>query len=72
MSSGDWIIFVFGMFATLLLFAGLAYTIREFHEINKHPERFKPKLDLNWLTDESPAPRKAGDIEEKHEASGKS
>lgn len=70
MSSGDWIIFVFGMFATFLLFAGLLYTIREFQEIDKHPERFRPKLGSNWLTDEPPAPGKAGDNADKREAGG--
>ncbi len=40
MTGADRIIFVYGVFATLLLIAGLLYTIREFREINRHPEKF--------------------------------
>lgn len=40
MTTADLIIFVYGVFATLVLIGGLVYTIREFQEIDKHPERF--------------------------------
>ena len=43
MTTADRIIFVYGVFATLLLIGGLIYTIREFREIDEHPERFIPK-----------------------------
>ena len=55
MTTSDIIIFAFGIFATLMLLGGLLYTVREFREISNHPERFKPKIDLNWVTGEKPS-----------------
>jgi hypothetical protein len=37
------IIFGYGVFVTLLLVAGLLYTVREFREIGRHPENYKPR-----------------------------
>ena len=59
MTAADRIIFAFGVLATLLLFAGLFFTIREFREINKHPERFTQEPDFSWVTGEKPSDRKA-------------
>lgn len=39
----DKIIFAYGVFVTLLLIGGLIYTIREFREMDRHPENYKPK-----------------------------
>jgi hypothetical protein len=43
MTTADKIIFAYGVFAVLMLIAGLIYTIREFREIERHPENFIPK-----------------------------
>lgn len=60
MTAADKIIFAFGVFATLLLMGGgLFFTIREFREINKHPERFTHEPDFSWITGEKPNDRKA-------------
>lgn len=59
MTAADKIIFAFGVFATLLLFGGLFFTIREFQEIDKHPERFTHEPDFSWVTGEKPSDRKA-------------
>ena len=48
MTASDVIIFAFGAFVTLLLFGGLFFTIREFREINKHPERYVNEPDFNF------------------------
>lgn len=37
------IIFGYGVFVTLLLVGGLIYTIREFREIGRHPENYRPR-----------------------------
>ena len=59
MTVSDVIIFAFGVFATLLLFGGLFFTVSEFREINKHPERFTDEPDFSWITGEKPKDRKA-------------
>lgn len=59
MTTADKIIFAFGVFATLMLVGGLLFTAREFREIGKHPERFKQKPDLGWITGEKPSDTKA-------------
>lgn len=38
MTGMEQLIFGYGVFATLLLIAGVIYTIREFREIGRHPE----------------------------------
>lgn len=43
MTKADLVIFVYGVFATLVLVGGLIYTVREFSEIDEHPERFVRK-----------------------------
>jgi hypothetical protein len=43
MTKADLVIFVYGVFATLVLVGGLIYTVREFREIDEHPERFVRK-----------------------------
>ena len=58
MTSGDIIIFAFGVFATLLLLGGLLLTVGEFREIKKHPERFTNEPDFSWITGEKPTERK--------------
>ncbi len=58
MTGPDLIIFAFGVFVTLLLFGGLFFTIREFREINKHPERFTNEPDFSWITGEKPKDNK--------------
>ncbi len=35
----EWTIFSVGLFTSLLLIAGLFFTVREFRDIAKHPER---------------------------------
>jgi hypothetical protein len=57
MSGSDKIIFAFGLLATLLLFSGLLFTIREFREIRKHSERFAQEPDFSWITGEEPVER---------------
>ena len=58
MTGSDKIIFAFGVFATLLLLGGLLFTISEFREIRKHPERFTQEPDFSWITGEKPSDRK--------------
>jgi hypothetical protein len=41
-----------------MLFGGLVFTIREFREIGKHPERYMQKPDLSWITGEKPGDTK--------------
>lgn len=43
MTNADLVIFVYGIFATLVLIGGIIYTVREFREIDEHPERFVHK-----------------------------
>lgn len=58
MTTADKIIFAFGVFATLMLVGGLLFTAREFREINKYPERFKPKIGRNQTTGEKPSEKR--------------
>lgn len=37
------VIFGLGLFVTLLLAAGLFFTIQEFRDVDRHPERHEPK-----------------------------
>lgn len=43
MTTADRIIFVYGVFATLLLLGGLLYTIRDFREMGRNPEKYVKK-----------------------------
>lgn len=38
----EWTIFGVGLVTTMLLASGLFFTVREFHDIAKHPEKHEP------------------------------
>jgi hypothetical protein len=47
MTTADRIIFVYGVFVTLLLIAGLIFTIKEMHKMGANPEKYRPEP---WFT----------------------
>ena len=38
----EWVIFLFGVFITFLAAGGLVFTLLEFRQMNREPERYLP------------------------------